>query len=221
MAREAYLFPLWQPQGRHPPSRPRPPRAGAARLAQLYPTRKLAQLGPVCHPLDRRAGRKRTIKARPVELAAASAVFSGIPSGGHSRARAPLGAARHGRSADDRTPRDIASALSGEGGSGVSTICGQSSPRGRSHGRTPLLEPGARPVGARVTDDIARPFTGPHCIAIMTTLELLRTHPIFCRWHRPIRCTDRIIGSRWATALSKSPIRSSGFGLSVRKRYYN
>ena len=91
MAREAYLFPLWQPQGRHPPSRPRPPRAGAARLAQLYPTRKLAQLGPVCHPLDRRAGRKRTIKARPVELAAASAVFSGIPSGGHSRARAPPG----------------------------------------------------------------------------------------------------------------------------------
>ena len=86
------------------------PERGAAGLAQLYPTRKLAQLGPVCHPLDRRAGRKRTIKARPVELAAASAVFSGIPSGGHSRARAPLGAARHGRSADDRTPRDIASA---------------------------------------------------------------------------------------------------------------
>jgi hypothetical protein len=47
-------------QGRHPPfSTVSAALSGAARLAQLYPTRKLTQLGPVCHPLDRRAGRER------------------------------------------------------------------------------------------------------------------------------------------------------------------
>ena len=39
-------------------------------------------------------------------------------------------------------------------------LAAKAHPRGRSHGRTPLLGSGARAVGARVTDDIVRPFTG-------------------------------------------------------------